>query len=87
MGSISPSRITSEELTVIDSGTVYVTNKRLIFMGDRKNTNIKLDKILALTPYSDGVGIEKDAGKSPIIRVPYNADILIRTLGRAMNDC
>lgn len=86
IGSISPSRITSEELTVIDSGTVYITNKRLIFMGGKKNTNIKLDKILTLTPYSDGVGIEKDAGKSPILRVPYNADILIRTLGRAIND-
>lgn len=86
MGSISPNRITSEELTVIDSGIVYITNKRVIFMGGRKNTNIKLDKILALTPYSDGVGIEKDAGKSPILRVPYNADILMRTLGRVIND-
>jgi hypothetical protein len=27
-----------------------------------------LNKILAITPYSDGVGIEKDSGKSPIFQ-------------------
>lgn len=86
VGSISPQRITTEELTVIDSGTVYVTNKRIIFMGSKRNTNIKLDKILSLTPYSDGVGLEKDSGKSPILRVTHNADVLTRVLGRVIND-
>ena len=85
-GSIKPQRIAIEELTVIDSGTVYVTNKRIIFMGSKKNITIKLDKILSLTPYSDGVGIDKDAGKSPILRVTHNADVLTRVLGRVIND-
>ena len=87
MGNINLKKITSEELQVIDTGTVYLTNKRIIFTGSRKNTNIKLNKILSITPYSDGVGIEKDTGKSPIIRVSFNADILTRTLGRMINDC
>ncbi len=85
-GSIGVQRITSEQLLVIDSGQVYITNKRIIFIGNKKNTNIPLNKILSVNPYSDGIGIEKDSGKSPIIRVSNNADILAMTLGRVIND-
>lgn len=86
LGSIAPQRMSSEELTLIDSGTAYVTNKRLIFMGGRKNITIKLDKILSLTPYSDGIGVEKDSGKSPILGISQNTDVFLRVLGRAIND-
>lgn len=85
-GSVKVQRITSEELQIIDSGIIYVTNKRLIFIGNKKNSNIPISKILSLTPYSDGVGIEKDSGKSPILRVSDNADILSMVLGRMIND-
>jgi len=86
VGSISPQRITSDELQVIDKGTVYVTNKRILFTGAVKNTNIPLSKILSITPYSDGVGIEKDSGKSPILRVSNNSDILAMIIARVIKD-
>ena len=85
-GSVGVQRITSEELTLIDSGIIYITNKRIIFVGSNKSVNIQLGKILSVSPYSDGVGIEKDSGKSPIIRVSYNADIMAMILGRVIND-
>ena len=85
-GSVGVQRITSEELTVIDSGTLYITNKRMIFIGNKRSNNIPINKILSVTPYIDGVGIEKDSGKSPIIRVSFNADILAMILGRVIND-
>ena len=86
VGSIGVQRITSEQLLLIDSGQLYITNKRIIFVGNKKNTNIQLSKILSVNPYTDGVGIEKETGKSPIIRVSNNADILAMTLGRVIND-
>lgn len=85
-GSVQVQRITTEQLLEIDFGMVYVTNKRIIFVGNKKNTNIHLSKILSVTPYSDGVGIEKDSGKSPIFRVICDADILAMVLGRVIND-
>jgi len=85
-GSVKVQRITSEQLLEIDNGMVYVTNKRLIFVGNKKNTNIQISKILSITPYSDGVGIEKDSGKSPVLRLSYNAGILAMVLGRVIND-
>lgn len=85
-GSMKVQRITSEQLLQIDSGSLYITSKRIIFVGSKKNTNIQLSKVLSVTPYSDGVGIEKDSGKSPILRVSSNADILAMTIGRVIND-
>lgn len=85
-GSIGVQRITSEQLQLIDSGKLYITNKRIIFVGNKKNSNIQLSKILSINPFSDGVSIEKDSGKSPIFRLSANADILAMILGRVIND-
>jgi hypothetical protein len=86
IGSIKPQRITSDEYKLIDSGTLYVTNKRLIFDGGLKNTNIPFSKILSIVPYSDAVGIEKDSGKSPVFKVYGDANLLTRYLVRVLKD-
>lgn len=64
-GTIQPHRITSQELTKIDSGTLYLTNKRFIFNGQHGNKTVALNKILGFTPYTDGMLIEKETGRSP----------------------
>ena len=81
VGSYEPERITTTSLQEIDNGRLFVTSKRLIFMGGKKNTNIKFANILSLVPYSDGVGIEKDSGKSPVL-ICQDADILVRILSK-----
>lgn len=86
VGSVSVERVTSEHMQHLDSGILYVTNKRLIFTGQKKNANIKLDKILSITPYSDGIEVIKDAGRNPVFIVPSNADILSMTLSRVINE-
>lgn len=85
-GSIGVQRITSEQLQKIDSGQVFLTNKRIIFVGNKKNSNIQLNKILSINPFSDGVEIEKDSGESPIFRLSNNADLFAMTLSRVIND-
>lgn len=86
MGHFRGVPMTNDTLMKIDSGTVYLTNKRIIFAGTMKNASIKLDKILDITPYSDGVGIQKDSGKSPILGFTYNIDIFCAMLARAISD-
>ena len=52
----------SEDVSVkIDSGTIYITNKRVIFRGTNENKTIKLPKILNISPYANGIRLEKDA--------------------------
>jgi len=42
-----------------DTGNLFVTNKRFVFVGNHKNIDFPLDKILAVEPFSDGIGISR----------------------------
>lgn len=66
-GSIQPNRITSQELTKLDSGILYLTNKRFIFNGRHGNKTMALNKVLSFSPYADGMLIEKENGRSPFL--------------------
>lgn len=68
VGNIAPSRNTEEYMKLIDSGDVYFTNKRIVFVGNSTNKTIPLPKILYITPFSDGVEIGKDTGKKPFFK-------------------
>jgi hypothetical protein len=46
-----------EEFQPVSEGKVVVTSKRLLFVGDKKNFNVKLDKILDLELFPDAVMI------------------------------
>lgn len=72
-GTITPHRIQTTELTEIDTGILYITNKRIIFNGKHENKNILNKKIINFQPYTDGILIEKDTGKSPFLA--FNSNI------------
>jgi hypothetical protein len=77
----------SEDVFVqLDSGLIYLTNKRVIFRGTKKNKTIRIPKILTITPYKNGVDIEKDTGKSPFLDFSKNIDLFCIILNRAMLD-
>lgn len=63
IGSIAPQRVTQDVLTVVDSGSLHLTNKRVLVQGTRKNTSVNLTKVIHFTVYSDGLQIQKETGK------------------------
>lgn len=42
------------------NGTLYVTNKNLFFYSPMKSAKIPFNKIIGITPYSDGIEVHKD---------------------------
>lgn len=52
--------VSHEEIMVIDNGTLVITNKRVIFVGDKKSVNIDLKKILAINIFKDGISIQRE---------------------------
>lgn len=88
VGSVRVQRITREELTEIDRGRLYVTNKRVIFDGGKKNSTIRLSSLLSFTPCSDGVVLEKASGKSPHLLIQSaDMEIFHVTLGAVLAQC
>ncbi len=49
------------EIIHVDRGFLGVTNKHIYFSGSAKSFRIRHDKIVAFEPYSDGIGIQRDA--------------------------
>lgn len=85
-GMRSTQHYTVDTMKHIDTGALYLTNKRILFTGQKKNSHIRLDKILAINPYTDGVEIEKDAGKSPVLQIGRDADLFCMMLERLLHE-
>lgn len=63
IGQVAVQRVTRDVMTQLDSGTLYVTSKRLLFDGAKRNTSISFSKIVGFTVFSDGLKVEKDTGR------------------------
>ena len=86
LGSIGVRPQSEDVWQTIDRGTIYLTNKRIIFMGEKGNKTIPIHKILSFTPYSDGVYIQKDSGKSPFLKFSDDTELFAMILSRLMNE-
>lgn len=85
-GSSSSRSYSVDTLTHIDTGTLYLTNKRIIFTGTTKNSTIPLGKIVDFIPDHEGVEISKETGKSPVLQMKKQADVFCIMLERLLND-
>jgi hypothetical protein len=84
-GSLATKRETKEILSKIGSGSIYLTNKRVIFLGSNRSYNIRLNKILDIDIFSDGVKIVKDAGRAVFLEL-QNSEIFGLILTRAIKE-
>ena len=84
-GSLGVQRIKDDVWQTIDSGDVYLTNKRIIFMGSRGNKIIQFTKVLDFNVFSNGIDIQKDSGKSPFLQFSNNTDIFSMILGNLIS--
>lgn len=82
---LSVNKITKDEITLLGTGLMYLTNKRIIFLGSDKNHSIKIREILSFVPYSDGVEIVKDSGRNKFYKVEGDVNILSIILSRLIN--
>jgi len=62
LGQLTPLR--NEQLTLLAEGVLHITSKRLLFIGDRRNTTVTFGRIVGTSLFSDAVEIEKSTGRS-----------------------
>ncbi len=89
IGSVGLDVVHEDEMKLIETGSLYVTNKRIIFVGSKKSTTIGLSRILAVKPFLEGVEIIKDGGKTPFIAFdtdPLELSIIVSRLLNAGQD-
>lgn len=54
-------------LTQIDTGTIYITNKRVLFVGQSSTSTIPYSKMIDVSQFRNGIKINKETGRSPYI--------------------
>jgi len=53
--------VSTAEMVNMGSGPLGITDKHIYFASPAKSFRVKYDKIVSFTPYSDGIGIQRDA--------------------------
>ena len=87
LGNINTQRISKDVMTLIDSGELHITNKRIVFSGSKGTKTIRYNQIVNLNPYSDGVEIIKETGKSPTFMLNNSDGVtLSATITRLITD-
>lgn len=82
VGSITPNVERSSELTPIDHGQLYITNKRILFDGGEKNTTLTWGGLTQVQLFDGGVILEKGTGKSPHLMLRERAAEAALTVAR-----
>jgi hypothetical protein len=79
--------ITDTAVLPVSTGELVITSRRVIFRGDAKSFTIRLDKLLELQFYDDGVRLTDEKGKPRLVRFATrdNIDIVGATLSHAIN--
>lgn len=86
MGDLAVQRVTEEEMRLIDAGTFFLTNKRLIFMGARGNKTIRLTQVLDFTAFANGITVQKATGKSPFLEFSEDVDLCALIFDRVLRE-
>lgn len=61
VGAFKGNSVESTETIHVATGLLGVTNKHIYFSSGTKNFRIRHDKIVSFDPYSDGIGLQRDA--------------------------
>ncbi|MGL4981839.1 MAG: hypothetical protein ACRC4W_03120 [Treponemataceae bacterium] len=64
LGGMAPIRHTKDALTVIEEGTLYLTNKNIFLVNSFATKKIPLDKVINTVPYSDAICLQRNTGKA-----------------------
>lgn len=60
-GAFKGERVQTSETIHADTGLLGVTNKHIYFSGSSKRFRIAFNKIVTFEPFSDGIGVQRDA--------------------------
>jgi len=70
----------TEAMTPLSSGVLYITSKRLLFVGESRNASIIISRIISLQLFTDALKVEKSTGKSDLFSMEAEEAVYITTM-------
>jgi hypothetical protein len=75
VGVMRPHRLTVDELAEVDTGTLYLTNQRVIFQGVDYGFAQDLESLRSVDVFADGIAFERDADRHPHLVLDEQAEV------------
>lgn len=76
VGGFRGNRVVEEFKEITDSGFLYITNKRIIFNGSKKNVTYAIPKIVNMIRYSDAWQFQKENESKPKYFIINDSDAI-----------
>lgn len=67
------------------TGDLYITNKHLIFNSSTKGVKIPYSKIIGVTPYSDGLEVNRDGNTKRLILQGFDSWFVMNAMSLIAN--
>ena len=83
-GSVAQAVERGAVLAHVDSGTVYLTNRRVLFDGIVTRRTIRLSTIVSYQVFSDAIVLEKEKGKKPYLFIEGDVELAAAILGAVL---
>jgi len=74
------------ELEVKDSGRIYLTNKRILFSGNKRQRTIPVSRIKDFGPMENGIQIHRKTGTHPFLQFELGVEVFSLILARILRD-
>ena len=79
-------RQTTHEFTKVDSGRIYLTNKRVLFYGNKLEQAIALTQVKDFVPMGNGIQIHRKSGNHPFLQFDLGVEVFSLMLARNLRD-
>ena len=83
IGDLSVQLLSEDVLKHVDTGVLCLTNRRLLFKGDRRSGALRLATVCGLEGFKNGVRIDRTRGRSVFLELS-DVELFAAVLGRAL---
>ena len=79
-------RVRADVLRTIDEGEVYITTKRILFVGKKNTRSLRMAQIVDFEPHQNGVELKRATGKAIFLAFEGVTDLFGMVLGRCLHE-
>jgi hypothetical protein len=83
-GASAPKRVQRDGLAPVDWGLLYVTSRRLVFIGQKTKETLRFDGLTGIEVYADAIVLEKTSGRRPHLFLEGDVEVIAAVIAEVM---
>jgi len=80
----APKRVARDGLAPVDWGSLYVTSRRLVFIGQKTRETTRFTELLGLEVFADAIVLEKSSGRRPHLFLEGDVEVIAAIVAEVM---